>query len=181
LFRAFGLLPVRLGLGLKIRDALFRRAELMGKPLGCVNRMSAILLGYVGSFVEKMEDRLTGLIELRVGVRRDLAGARDGKDIRARSHTIFLYHPDPLRPRELLGTIEHARRKHIAAWAGMWIFFGLVISASQGNGPPQRKGPASFRFWPGQAHWCACDPRVQARTCSASQRESSESPMLNAF
>jgi hypothetical protein len=102
LFRTFGLLPVGFGLGLKIRDALLRRPELMGKPLGCVDRMSAVLLGYVGSFIEKLEDRLTGLIELRVAARRDLAPAREGNDIRARSRTIFPYHPDPLRPRDYL-------------------------------------------------------------------------------
>src|ERR1700761_5685265 len=121
LFRAFGLLPVRLGLGLKIRDPLLRRAELIGKPLGCVDRMPAVLLRHVGGFV----DLLVGAVPHR-------GGARDGNVIRGRSHSIFLYHPDPHRPRELRGTIEHARPKHIAPRAGMWIFFGLVIGASQG-------------------------------------------------
>jgi hypothetical protein len=45
----------------------------MGKPLRRIDRMSAVLLGNISSFVQKLEDRLTGSVELSVVVSRTLS------------------------------------------------------------------------------------------------------------
>jgi hypothetical protein len=63
---AFSLLSVRIDLGLKLGNPLFRRAKLMRQPLCRINRVSAVLFGDVGSLIEKLEDRLAGLIELSI-------------------------------------------------------------------------------------------------------------------
>jgi hypothetical protein len=89
---AFGLLPVRFGLGLEIGNALFGCSELVRKLLRSVDCMSAILLGYIGGSVEKLEDRLTRLIELMSLRLRVLTLARQRNDIWAGSHTVLLCH-----------------------------------------------------------------------------------------
>jgi predicted membrane protein len=64
LLGALGLHPICFHLGLELRNPIFGRAKLVRKPLRRIYCMSAVLLGNIGSFVEKMENRLTGLVEL---------------------------------------------------------------------------------------------------------------------
>ena len=47
-----------------------------GKPLRRIDRMSAVLLGNISSFVQKLEDRMTGSVELSVVVSRTLSRSR---------------------------------------------------------------------------------------------------------
>jgi len=77
LLGALGLLPVCFNLGLKLSYAILRSPKLMGKPLRRIDRMSAVLLGNISSFVRKLEDRLTGSVELSVVVSRTLSRSRE--------------------------------------------------------------------------------------------------------
>ena len=73
LLGALCLLPVCFNLGLKLSYAILSSPKLMGKPLRRIDRMSAVLLGNISSFVQKLEDRLTGSVELSVVVSRTLS------------------------------------------------------------------------------------------------------------
>ena len=77
LLGALGLLPVCFNLGLKLSYAILSSPKLMGKPLRRIDRMSAVLLGIISSFVQKLEDRLTGSVELSVVVSRTLSRSRE--------------------------------------------------------------------------------------------------------
>jgi hypothetical protein len=68
LLGAVSLLPVCSDFGLELRNAFLGSAKLVRKPLRRVNGMSAVLLGDISSFAQKLEDRLAGFVELRVVV-----------------------------------------------------------------------------------------------------------------
>ena len=68
LLGTLGLLPVCFHLGLKLYNTILGRQQLMRKPLCRIDRMPAVLLGNFSSFVQKLQDRLTGLVELSVVV-----------------------------------------------------------------------------------------------------------------
>ena len=53
------------------------RLQLVRELLRRINRMSAVLLGNISSFVQKLEDRLTGSVELSVVVSRTLSRSRE--------------------------------------------------------------------------------------------------------
>jgi hypothetical protein len=73
LLGALGLLPVCFNLGLKLSYAILSSPKMVGKPLRRIDRMSAVLLGTISSFVQKLEDRMTGSVELSVVVSRTLS------------------------------------------------------------------------------------------------------------
>jgi hypothetical protein len=73
LLRALGLLPVCFNLSLELRNAILGSAKLVWKPLRRIDRVSAVLLGNISSFVEKLEDRLTGFVELSAFVSRSFS------------------------------------------------------------------------------------------------------------
>jgi hypothetical protein len=68
LFSAIDFLLVGFDLGLKLANALLRRAKLVRKPLRGVDSMSAVLLGHVCGFVEELQDRLASGIQLAAGI-----------------------------------------------------------------------------------------------------------------
>ena len=68
LLGTLGLLPVCFDLGLEFGNPIFGRAELVRKLLRHINCVSAVLLSDIGSLVQKLEDRLPSLVELRIVV-----------------------------------------------------------------------------------------------------------------
>jgi hypothetical protein len=68
LFRALGLLPTCFNFGFELRYAVLRSPQLLRKLSRRIDCMSAVFLGDISSFAQKLEDCLTGLIELRVVV-----------------------------------------------------------------------------------------------------------------
>jgi hypothetical protein len=70
---ALGLLPVRRHFGLKLGNPIFGRAKLVRKPLRRIDRMPAVLLSNISSFIQELKDRLTGFVELSVVVGRALS------------------------------------------------------------------------------------------------------------
>ena len=66
LLGAFSLLPIRFDLGLELSNAILSSSKLVGKPLRRVDGVSAVLLGNIGGFMQELEDRLTGFVELTV-------------------------------------------------------------------------------------------------------------------
>jgi hypothetical protein len=75
LLGTLGLLSICFHLILELRNAILGRAELMRKPLRRVDGMSAVLLGIVSGFVQKLQDRLAGFIELTAIVSRSLSSS----------------------------------------------------------------------------------------------------------
>jgi len=73
LLGALGLLPICFNLGLKLCDTILGGAELVRQLLRRIDRMSAVLLGNISSFAQKLEDGLTGFIELIATVSRSLS------------------------------------------------------------------------------------------------------------
>jgi hypothetical protein len=75
LLGALCLLPVCFNLGVKLCDPILGSSKLVRKPLRRVDCVSAILLGNIGSFVQKLKDRLTGFVKLSVVVSAALSGS----------------------------------------------------------------------------------------------------------
>jgi len=86
LLGALRLLPVCLDLGLELCNAILGSSKLMRKPLRRIDCVSAVLLGDISSFVQKLQDRLTGFIELIVLV--SLALSRSYKWNHFRAHVL---------------------------------------------------------------------------------------------
>ena len=53
-------------LSLELGNSIFRRAQLMRKLLRRIDCMSAVLLGDIGSFAQKLKNSLTGFVEVTV-------------------------------------------------------------------------------------------------------------------
>ena len=106
LLRALGLLPVCFNFGLELRNAILGSPKLVCKPLRRIDRMSAVLLGDISSFVEKLEDRLTGFVELSAFVSRSLQPIAQMVSLRD-----SLLMPFPVGP---IGTIAAVRHPNVA-------------------------------------------------------------------
>jgi hypothetical protein len=77
LLGTLGLLSVRFHLSLQLCNAILGCAELMRKPLRSIDGLCAVLLGSVSGFVQKLQDRLTGFIELTAIVSPSCPGKRN--------------------------------------------------------------------------------------------------------
>ena len=62
LFGALGPLLVALGVGLQLRNPIFGRAKLVGKPLGHIERLLAICFGHSGGLVKQPHNSLPSRI-----------------------------------------------------------------------------------------------------------------------
>ncbi len=81
---------MRSDLSFQLCNPILGCAKLMRKLLRHIDGMPAVLLGNIGGLVEKLEDRLTGFIELTVIAVRALRCSREGNDIRAGTRTVSL-------------------------------------------------------------------------------------------
>jgi hypothetical protein len=68
LLGTLSLLSVCFNLGFEFCNAILSISKLLRKPLRHIHGVSAILLSNIGGFVQKLEDRLTGFVELSVVV-----------------------------------------------------------------------------------------------------------------
>jgi hypothetical protein len=68
LLGALSLLAVRFHLSLELRNAILGCSKLVRKPLRRIDCMSAVLLGDISSFAQKLQDCLTGFVELTIFV-----------------------------------------------------------------------------------------------------------------
>jgi hypothetical protein len=66
LLGASGFLSMRFNFGFELCYAILCRPQLLRKLSRRVDCVLAVLLGNISGFVQKLEDRLTGFVELRI-------------------------------------------------------------------------------------------------------------------
>jgi len=75
LLGTLGPLSERFHVSLELHNTILGSAKLVRKTICRIDRMSVVLLGNISSFVQKLEDRLTGFVELTAVVSRTLSVA----------------------------------------------------------------------------------------------------------
>ena len=105
LLRSLGSLLIGRDLCLQLRDPIFGRTQLIRELLRHVYTMSAVFLGNISSFVQKLKDRLTGSVELTVVVSSALS-----RSLQIGSLQDSLLMPLPV---ELIDTTALGRRPNV--------------------------------------------------------------------
>jgi hypothetical protein len=91
---------------LQLRDPIFSGTHLIRELLRHVHRVPAVLLGNISSFVQKLEDRLTGFVDLTVVVSRTLS-----RIVQIESLRDSLLMPLPVEPTDIMAPV---RRTNVA-------------------------------------------------------------------